>query len=79
MNNKNSIRLCKNIKELREFYGISKKSMSKLLGISIKSLTNLENGYIPQRMSVDVIIHICNIFNIMPSFILKELKNPPPK
>lgn len=79
MNNKNSIELCKNIKDLREFYKISKKSMSKLLGISVKSLTNLENGYIPQRMSVNVIIRICNIFNIMPSFILKDLKNLPPK
>lgn len=77
MNNKNSIELCQNIKDLREFYGISKKSMSKLLGISTKSLTILENGYIPKRMSVNIIIRICNIFNIMPSFILKDLKNLP--
>ena len=77
MNNKNSIELCQNIKDLREFYGISKKSMSKLLGISTKSLTILENGYIPKRMSVNIIIRICNIFNIMPSFILKDLKTLP--
>ena len=79
MNNKNSIELCQNIKDLREFYGISKKSMSKLLGISTKSLTILENGYIPKRMSVNIIIHICNIFNVMPSFMLKDLKTFPPK
>ena len=44
-----------NIGWLRKYYGIPKKRMSQLLGISVRSLNLLESGNIPPRVPIDVV------------------------
>ncbi len=45
---------CENIKQLRRIKGLSKKEMAKKLGISIPSLTKIENGIMPPLLRSSV-------------------------
>ncbi len=64
---------CKNIKNLREKEKLSKKDMAKLLGISVHSLTMIENGTIPKRLSCRILIKIYDEFGILSKDIFKPL------
>ncbi len=64
---------CQNIKKLREREKLSKKEMAKRLEIGVKSLTMLENGTIPKRLSCKFIFRIEDEFNILPKNIFKPL------
>ena len=73
MNNKTSDELkilIHNITYLRKKYGISKKKMSELLGIGIKSLNKIEKGEVPPRLSANVIFNIWRYFHIRPKDLL---------
>ena len=59
-----------NIKNLRLNKGLSKKEMSKLLGIGVKNLDTLEKGELPNRLTVNIIFRIKNNFGYMPSEML---------
>ena len=61
-----------NVVQLRKYYGISKKRMAELLGISIGSLNKIENGEFPPKLSVEVIFNIHNIFGIHPKIQLED-------
>lgn len=58
--------LANNIVRIRKEYGLSKKEMAKILGISIESLRKIEKGEIPLKMSVEVIFEIYDYFGITP-------------
>ena len=58
---------CRNVTWLRKRYGLSKKQMAKIMGIGIGGVTKLEQGSVPPRMRVDVIISIYRYFGIHPS------------
>ena len=61
-----------NISYLRKHYGISKKRMSELLGISTATLNKIENGILPKRLSVEILYNIeCN-FRISPGEIFDK-------
>ena len=58
--------LCHNIVWLRRSHGLSRKKMSALLGIGLWSLTQLERGQIPPRLSIELIFEISRTFHIPP-------------
>lgn len=59
--------LTRNISILRQRANLSKKDMATLLHISTHSLTELENGKMPPRMSYEVLLHIYEHFHILPN------------
>lgn len=61
-----------NVAWLRKHYGISKKNMAKLLRIGVGTLTKIENGELPPRLSVKVIFNIHSCFGINPRDQLKQ-------
>ena len=56
-----------NVVWLRKHHGISKKRMSKLLGIGIGSLNKIERGEMPLRLKADGFINIHRNFGIRPN------------
>ena len=56
---------CNNVKKLREINKLSKKEMAKRLHISVRSLSMLEQGIIPPRMSLQVAIEISKEFGML--------------
>ena len=56
--------LSKNIKEIRKANGLTQKEMAKRLGIGVSSLSKLENGILPPRLTVDVLFIIERNFHI---------------
>ncbi len=71
--NQETLIFCQNIKKIREKEKLSKKEMAKRLEIGVKSLTMLENGIIPKRLSCKFIFRIEDEFNILPKNIFKPL------
>ena len=61
-----------NITLLRRMFGYSKKKMAYILGISIGTLTKLESGVIPPRLSAEIFIRIYSAFGIKPSTLLSK-------
>ena len=62
---------CKNIKELRWRNDLSKKQMAKVLGIGTKTLTKIENGILPPRLSCDILIKVYEVFHVLPNMMFK--------
>ena len=58
---------CENIKTLRKRNKLSKRKMSKKLGISRRWLSSLEKGKIPTELTVDILISIDKHFGVSPS------------
>ena len=65
--------LCKNVSFLRRKHALSKKVMAQKLGIGVHSLSLIENGVLPKRLTADVLIEIFYAFGITPERILSEL------
>ncbi|MBR2473751.1 MAG: helix-turn-helix domain-containing protein [Clostridia bacterium] len=59
-----------NIKNLRINKGLSKKDMSKLLGIGVKKLETLEKGELTKILTIEIVYHIKRNFDYMPSEML---------
>ena len=57
---------CNNVKRLREGQGLTRKEMAARLGVGVGTLTRLETGEIPPRLSVSVVCRISREFNIHP-------------
>ncbi len=55
-----------NVVWLRKEYGLSKKKMAKILGISAGTLNKIEKGELPPRLSVEIVFNIYNYFGILP-------------
>lgn len=64
---------CENFKKLRKKEKLSKRKMAKILGIGVKSITLIENGTVPKRLSFKIMIKIYNNFGITPQKMI--LKN----
>jgi DNA-binding XRE family transcriptional regulator len=56
---------CENVKRLREENGLSKKELSKIMGIGVGSLTKIESGCIPKRLSWTSAVRLAHFFEIM--------------
>lgn len=66
---------CKNMRNLREANNLSKKEMAHKLNVSVATISKIENGTIPPRLSYIIIVDIYNEFGIIPSQMLNELQN----
>ena len=53
-----------NIIRIRKKYGLSKKEMAKIMHIGVGSLSMLEKGEMPKRMSVDAVFYLSAYFGI---------------
>lgn len=56
--------LIHNIITLRKQYGLTKKAMAKLLGISLYSLNRLESGDMSRRLGVEMVFRAQACFGI---------------
>ena len=45
--------------------------MAKVLGIGTKTLTEIENGILPPRLSCDILIKVYEVFHILPNMMFK--------
>ena len=54
----------RNVTELRRHNGYSKKRMAELLGISIGTLSKMECGQFPPRLSVTVMYNVWKHFGV---------------
>ena len=61
---------CQNVKNLRKMSGLNKKQFAEKLHISVRGLSMIESGAIPQRMGCEVLEHICEEFKFDPYIIL---------
>lgn len=53
-----------NIAWLRNHYGISKKRMAKILGVSVGTINKMESDILPPRLDVSIIFNIQDYFGI---------------
>ena len=60
---------CHNMREIRRHYGISKKKMAELLGIGVGSLCQIEQGVIPSRLTVEILLAVQKQFKINPDIL----------
>ena len=56
--------LIHNIITLRKQYGLTKKAMAKLLGLSLYSLNKLESGIMPPHLDVEMVFRAQACFSI---------------
>ncbi|MBP3401679.1 MAG: helix-turn-helix transcriptional regulator [Clostridia bacterium] len=68
--NKLSI-LCKNIKFLREKNNLTKTEMARMLHIGIKSLSRIEKGDFPPKISCLILFRLYYHFGISPTDLLR--------
>ncbi|WP_420885261.1 helix-turn-helix domain-containing protein [Candidatus Soleaferrea massiliensis] len=57
---------CYHVKALRSKHQLSQKQMSRIMGISVKSLSTLEAGMMPPRLRVTVIFRLSEHFHLEP-------------
>lgn len=69
---KQLIIFCENIIFLRQELGYTKKEMAEKLGISVKSLSEIERLRVPPRLSCSILFVIRIKFGIDPNDILKK-------
>ena len=63
---------CENVKKLREIEKISKTKMAKKLEISVYQLSKIENGIIPPRLDISIVVKISKLYEIEPSKLFEE-------
>lgn len=55
---------CRNVYELRKYYGLTQREMAAKLGIGVGSLRMIEHGKIPERMTCEPIFKLSLEFGI---------------
>ena len=64
--------LGKNLYTLRLKNGLTQKEMAKLLKIGVRSLSLLENGVLPPRMTCNIFFCLYEHFGILPEECFEE-------
>ena len=64
---------CDNVKKIRELHHLSLQEMAEKLHIGVRSLSMIENGILPPRLSVKIIFLLCRNFEIYPSQLFTPL------
>lgn len=62
----------KNIVWLREHYEFSKEKMAEISGISVEVINRIENGEMPDEVTVETIIRLGNFFCVEPMELFSE-------
>lgn len=74
-----SAHFTQNIAWLRSCHHYTKAEMAARLGIGVSSLTKIESGLLPKRLSANVILRIKEQFGIEPHDLLcTDLSSDPP-
>lgn len=68
-------RFMRNVAFLRMEHGLSKREMAKRLGVSVRTLNELEQGLVPARLSASVIYNIHRQFGIRPACQFADLSS----
>ena len=58
---------CNNVKALRLIFNLTKREMAEKLGISVGALTTIENGELPKRLDVNIVLRLHECFGLTPS------------
>lgn len=66
---------CENMRILRAIHHLSQKEMAKKIGIGVKSLSFIEHGNIPPRLSTEIVWQVSKCFDISPSALFKPMRN----
>ena len=62
-----------NVRALRKRHGLSKEKMARLLHIGVGSLSKIESGQMPPRMTVEVVFNIQDHFRLSPESLFLPL------
>ena len=71
-NSENFSLFSQHIKHIRNEAGLTQKEMAHILGIGVSTLSKIEKGVLPPRLSCSVIVRIHQHFGIHP----KDLFSP---
>ena len=66
--------LCHNIRQLRRKENLSKREMARKLAIGEYSLTKIEKGILPPRLSCEIIFQIDKEFGIRPKELFSTIE-----
>ncbi len=55
---------CNNVRMLRMEHHLTKKEMARIMGIGVQSLSKIENGILPPRMSGNVLFRLHRYFGV---------------
>lgn len=64
---------CRNVAWLRRTHGLSQKEMAQRLHIGLHSLRKIEQGLMPPRLGAAVLLHIHDVFGILPEEMFSPL------
>lgn len=64
---------CENIRLLRKVMRLNQKEFSKIMGVSVATLSKIERNMIPERMGVEVVFNISHSLGIEPKVIFKPI------
>lgn len=73
MNNEVEI-FCNNVKLLRKNNSLTQKEMAKICNVGVKSISNIEKGILPKRLSASVLFSLHSHFNISLSALFRPIK-----
>ncbi len=66
---------CENVKKLRTKNNLSKSAMARILGIMPSTLTELEHGILPDRLSCRILSRMHHYFGVEISNLFREMPN----
>ena len=65
---KNDLQLfCENVVYIRKKYRITLTSMARRLHTTVATLKRIENGEMPKKVTVEMLINVCQSFGYRPS------------
>lgn len=74
MNNSTEIKIFfSNLKWLREKHGLTQRQMAKRLNTSLYTISKLEKGELPPRLSVEFLMTIYDVFGVHPKRLFSPL------
>ena len=71
-NQEQLLNFCDNVRLLRRRAGLTKKEMAKRLGVGVGSISMLEKGVVPKRLSCEVLFRLALEFGVSPTDLLKK-------
>ena len=71
-NQEQLLNFCDNVRLLRRRAGLTQKEMAKRLGVGAVSISMLEKGTVPKRLSCEVLFRLALEFGASPTDLLKK-------
>lgn len=74
-NDQEILDFCRNIRCLRKIYRLTQKQMAEILGCSVRSVSMLEHGKLPEMLGASVILRASRYFHISSSELFVPIEN----